>query len=206
MAEPARLLIASGNPHKAAELGQIMHEALAGVEFIILSAADFPGLEPPEETGATFAENALLKAHFYANASGLLTLADDSGLEVDALGGRPGVQSARYAATDQLRIARVLEELSGVPPERRKARFICVAALASPTGEALIRAGAVAGRITLAPRGTNGFGYDPIFELIEPPHAGRTTAELSPAQKNAISHRARALRAIAPELAARVRG
>ena len=212
-------VLATNNPDKAAELRRILDRLLPGFAVRALSGADFPGLDPPEETGATFEANALLKARAYARATGLLTLADDSGLLVDALDGRPGVLSARYGKTAAARNARVLEELAGLPPERRTARFECVVALAAPRPAfagapagrhadlpALTRRGTVEGRIAAAPRGQGGFGYDPIFELTEPPHAGRTVAQLDPAAKDALSHRGRALAALAPDLRAALSG
>lgn len=161
-------------------------------------------IEVPEE-GETFAENALAKARAYASASGLLTLADDSGLVVDALGGAPGVRSARFAgadASDEDRFNLLLEHLRDVPPERRRARFVCAIAIAEPTGEARVVEGRVEGYVAREPRGSHGFGYDPVFFL---PELGRTMAELSPEEKNRISHRARAgqaARAVLAELAA----
>ena len=198
----AKLLIATANDHKAGELRALLAETLAslvrGELPEILTLRDFDGMEPPEETGRTFDANARLKAEGCARAAGLWTLADDSGLAVDALCGRPGVRSARYAPTDAERIARLLGELEGIPAARRCARFECVMALASPAGECITCAGHVRGRIAIAPRGAGGFGYDPIFELLDPPHAGRMMAELSPAEKNGLSHRGRARRARAP--------
>ena len=147
------------------------------------------------ETGRTMAENAILKARAYAAASGLLTWADDSGLEVDALGGEPGVHSARYGgpgASDEERCRLLLRCLQGVPPTERTARFRCVVALVKPDGSLHTAEGVCEGRIALEPRGEGGFGYDPIFYL---PHLGRTMAELSLAEKNAVSHRARAAQA-----------
>ena len=193
------LLIATGNPHKVREIAQIL-DALAGgaAGFNILGAADFPGVPAPEETGATFEENALLKARAYAAATGLLTLADDSGIAVDALGGRPGVHSARYAPTADAANTKLLAELAGFPPEQRGAHYACVMALADPRGGSATREGILAGRITTAPRGAGGFGYDPVFELIHGEHAGQTTAEIGAEAKNAISHRGLALCAIAP--------
>ncbi|MEN6626536.1 MAG: RdgB/HAM1 family non-canonical purine NTP pyrophosphatase [Candidatus Sumerlaeia bacterium] len=192
------LLIATNNRHKIEELRQILVDVL-GADAIELKGADeFPDIPAPEETGSTFEANAVIKAQAYASATGLLTLADDSGLVVDALGGRPGVMSARYAATTEARNERVLGEMADVPAEKRAARFVCVAALAAPGGAVQTRTGTVEGRIAFAPRGAAGFGYDPIFELTEPPYAGFTTAELTAAQKHSISHRGRALRAIAP--------
>jgi XTP/dITP diphosphohydrolase len=195
-----RLLIASSNVHKLAELRALL-DALSGVGRVELVApSDFPGVAEPEESGATFEENALFKARYWAGAAGMLALADDSGLVVDALDGRPGVLSARYAADAQARNRRVLAELEDVPAQRRAARFVCVAALADPAGGVALRRGVVEGRIAQAPRGDGGFGYDPIFELVDGPHAGRAMAELSEVEKNALSHRGRALRAIAPVL------
>jgi XTP/dITP diphosphohydrolase len=152
-----------------------------------------------EEDGATFRENAAKKAVALAQASGLLALADDSGLEVDALGGEPGVRSSRYAgegANDPRRRAFLLEKLRGVPPPR-KARFVCVIAIAPPGVEVRYAEGECRGEITLAQRGTNGFGYDPIFQ---PEGHSQTMAELTPAEKNRISHRARAAEAAIPIL------
>lgn len=192
------LLVATGNRHKVREIEQILAHLAGGADFTLLSAADFPFIPAPEETGTTFEANALLKARAYAVASGLLVLADDSGLAVDALQGRPGVYSARYAPTSEAANARLLEALQGVEAGRRQARFECVAALADPHGGAAVRRGVLAGRIAAAPRGRGGFGYDPIFELTEGPHAGLTTAEIAAEEKNAISHRGRALASLAP--------
>ena len=182
------LLIATNNRGKLREYRQI----LAGLPFV-LTSLDEQGLdfEVPEE-GATFAANAIAKARAYAAASGLLTLADDSGLEVEALGGEPGVRSARYAgegASDAERIALLLSRLTGVPPERRQARFVCVIAVAEPGGQVRTVTGHVSGVIAPRPKGSGGFGYDPVFYI---PELGRTMAELSAAEKNRISHRARA--------------
>lgn len=197
---PARptLLIATNNAHKVREIGQILESLGGAADFTLLSGADFPDLAAPEETGATFEENALIKARAYAAATGLLTLADDSGLAVDALGGAPGVYSARYAPTSDAANERLLAELRGVEPARRGAHYACVMALADGRGGAAVRHGMLAGRIAQAPRGSGGFGYDPVFELTEAPHAGKTAAEIGAAEKNAISHRGRALAAIAP--------
>jgi len=146
-----------------------------------------------EETGKSFTENAILKARTYAEASGLVTLADDSGLEVDALGGEPGIQSARYGGlkTDEERYRLLLKRLEGVPWEKRSARFRCVIAIAFPGGEVHTFEGSCEGMINFEPRGQYGFGYDPVFYL---PEYGLTMAELPPEEKNRISHRARALR------------
>ena len=145
-----------------------------------------------EENGATYAENARIKAVAYAARSGLVTLADDSGLEVDALGGEPGIYSARYAgekATDAERVAFLLRKLEGVAPARRGARFVCVIAIASPEGDVTFCRGECSGVIAAAPRGDMGFGYDPVFLL---PDRGLTVAELQPEEKNRVSHRGRA--------------
>lgn len=199
------LLIATGNRHKAEEMAAILHRLLPDAPFRLLTTADFPGVPEPEETGATFLENAAIKAHAYARATGALALADDSGLVVDALDGRPGVRSARYAETPEARIARVLSELEGVADEARGARFACVAALARPDGAVELREGSLEGRIVREPRGAGGFGYDPIFAPVaspagDPNATGRTLAEYSEAEKNGVSHRARALEAIADAL------
>lgn len=205
-ADVPALLLATGNRHKVGEMDAILRGLLGGVAFRTLCAADFPDVEEPEETGETFVENALIKAHSYARATGLLALADDSGLVVDALDGRPGVRSARYAETPAGRIERVLAELEGVPAERRAARFVCVAALADPRGPAHVREGRVEGRIGFEPRGAGGFGYDPIFVPTAEPEGdpangeGRTLAEYGEEEKNAVSHRGRALVEIAGEL------
>jgi XTP/dITP diphosphohydrolase len=201
MTEPIRLLLASGNAHKRMELARILEGSLPGLRFELATPADYPEVAEPEETGATFEANALLKARAWAAATGQPALADDSGLVVDALEGRPGVFSARYAATTDERNARVLMEMEGVTEDRRGARFVCVAALALPGGAVVAREGRVEGRVGHAPRGDKGFGYDPIFVLTEPPYAGRAMAELNEAEKNAISHRWRALAALAPVLA-----
>lgn len=189
------MLVATRNAGKVAEIAAIT----APLGYRVLSAADVPGLPEVDETGMTFSENARLKALSAAAHAGVLTLADDSGLEVDALGGRPGVYSARFAgegATDEANNARLLDELRGVPPERRGARYVCVIALAAPDGAGGAQVlgefrGELEGRIADGPRGAGGFGYDPLMEL---PELGRTVAELSMAEKNEISHRARALR------------
>jgi XTP/dITP diphosphohydrolase len=153
-----------------------------------------------EETGRTFAENAAQKALAYAEAAGMPTLADDSGLEVDALGGAPGVYSARYAgpgASDEDRYRKLLAALAETPPERRTARFRCAVAIARPEGQVEIAEGKCEGTITFGPRGEHGFGYDPVFYV---PAFDRTMAELPAETKNRVSHRARALQAARPLL------
>ena len=173
---------------------------------VLLVPLDRIGLvEVPPEGGESFLENARRKAEFVARTVGRLALADDSGLEVDALGGQPGVMSARFGGPwkrDADRNRLLLSKLEGVPPERRTARFHCVVAIASPNGLVSVADGACEGRITLAPRGDRGFGYDPIFEV---PSLGLTLAEVGPDVKNRLSHRAKAIakaRAILEELLA----
>lgn len=183
-----RLLIATSNPGKLREYRSLLHD----VPFGLVSLQDARINLDVAETGQTYVENAILKAATLAEASGLLTLADDSGLEVDALGGEPGVRSARYAgdnATDADRIRYLLSRLHGVPPEKRTARFVCVIAIARPDGHADVVSGEVGGLIATAPRGHQGHGYDPVFVV---PELGKTMAELSPEQKDRISHRGHA--------------
>ncbi|MBI5305308.1 MAG: XTP/dITP diphosphatase [Chloroflexi bacterium] len=183
-----KLLIATHNRGKLREYQEIF----AGLPYELVTLDDVGIQDDVEETGATFAENAHLKATAYARASGLLTLADDSGLEVDALGGEPGIRSKRYAgddASDAARVVFLLDKLRDVPRAQRAARFRCVIVLASPRGDTRECAGACEGEIAFAPRGANGFGYDPVFLFSE---RGLTMAELSSAEKNRISHRARA--------------
>jgi XTP/dITP diphosphohydrolase len=196
MAAPT-LVMASRNPGKVRELREILQDL--GVH--LLSLADFPELPEIPEEGPTFAENAAAKAREVARLTGLPALADDSGLEVPALGGKPGVFSARYAQdrtapappTDEDNWGKLLEEMAGVPLEGRQARFVCEIALALPDGRLFMARGECAGRIALTPQGRQGFGYDPVFTV---PEYGRTMAELGPRVKNRISHRARALAAL----------
>ena len=190
MSEKQKLLVATGNPGKLREVSQI----LAGMPFEVLSLKDLGISMEVEETGATFAENAILKAEAYCVSAGVLTLADDSGLVVDALSGRPGVLSARYGGeglTDPQRVELLLEELENIPWEKRTARFRCVIALAWPGGRLETVEGTVEGIIQYEPEGSNGFGYDPIFHL---PERGCTTAQLETSDKNRISHRGQAVR------------
>jgi len=194
-----KLVLASGNAGKLRELSALL--APLGYELVAQSAL---GIDTPPETGVTFTENALLKARHAAAVSGFPALADDSGIEVDALGGRPGVHSARYAgehATDTDNLEKLLVELQGVPPERRTARYQCVIVLARSADDAhpLIAQGTWEGRVLEAPRGTGGFGYDPIFL---PRGMQLTAAELPPAEKNARSHRGLALQALVQKLRA----
>jgi len=187
-----RIVIASRNRGKVREIGQIF--AGIGVELVTLD--DVPPFPEPEETGETFLENARIKARAAAEASGLPALADDSGIEVDALGGAPGVRSARYGGPgldDAGRCARLLAALRDVPEAERGANFRCVMVLWPPPGadwEPLASEGFFYGRIAGRPAGTNGFGYDPVFFV---PEAKRTAAEMTAEEKNAMSHRYRAL-------------
>jgi len=194
-----RLLVATGNPGKLRELRAIL--ASLPVELVGLADAGPELPPPPEETGDTFLANALLKARAYAAWSGLATVADDSGLEVDALGGAPGVRSARYAgagATDQANLDKLLAELAGVPPERRTARFRCAAVLVDPRLGSWHAEAAWEGRLLDAPRGTGGFGYDPVFV---PDGWTCTSAEADAETKDAASHRGQAFRALRPSIA-----
>ena len=193
-------MLATRNEHKVAELSRIL--AAAGVADRLTGLDAFPGAPDVPETGLTFADNALLKAHAIAAYTGLPAVADDSGLCVDALNGMPGVLSARWSGRhgdDEANLRLVLAQLSDVPDERRGAQFVCSAALVLPSGKEHVSEGIVSGRLIREPRGTNGFGYDPIFV---PDRSEMTTAEMDPAAKDAISHRGRALRALAPIIAA----
>ena len=185
-----KLLLATGNAAKVREYKLL----LEGIPFEVVTVAE-QGIEVEvSESGKTMEENATLKALSYARLSNLLTLADDSGLEVDILGGEPGVMSARYAgagASDKDRIERLLNKLDDTPWEKRTARFRCVIAIAKPSGWVETCEGVCNGIVTFNPRGTSGFGYDPVFYL---PQFGKTMAELSPEEKNDISHRGRAAR------------
>ncbi|MGI2335691.1 MAG: XTP/dITP diphosphatase [Dehalogenimonas sp.] len=182
------LLLATNNPGKVKEYTELF----TGAGFYLVTPKD-KGMEiDPVETGQTFAENAVIKAEVLSAASGLLTLADDSGLEVDALGGAPGVRSARYAgdgATDADRNALLLENMKDISEPQRTARFRCAIAIAGSGHRTQVVEGVVEGIITDKPRGSGGFGYDPVFYL---PELGCTMAELTPEEKNGLSHRARA--------------
>jgi XTP/dITP diphosphohydrolase len=197
-----RLVLATANQHKLAELTRILEAGRVEVE--LAGLGEFPGAPEVAETGATFDENALLKARAIAEFTGLPAVADDSGLCVDALNGMPGVLSARWAGghgDDEANLRLVLAQVSDVPDERRGAQFCCAAALVLPSGKEHVSEGTVYGTLTREPRGSNGFGYDPIFV---PDGSELTTAEMDPAAKDAISHRGRALRALAPVIAAMV--
>jgi XTP/dITP diphosphohydrolase len=183
-----KLLLATNNNGKVQEFRSL----LKSIDFDLVTLNDIGITTKVEETGQTMEENARLKATIYAAESGLLTLADDSGLEVDALGGEPGVRSARYAgnnASDTDRVNYLLSKLISVPWEKRTARFRCVIAIATPEGNFALCDGECCGLITFEPKGSNGFGYDPVFYF---PELGKTMAELSPEIKGRISHRANA--------------
>jgi XTP/dITP diphosphohydrolase len=196
-----RLLLATHNAGKQAEIAVL----LAELPLTLIGPAAWreqggADLAAPVEDGPTYAANALLKAHAAHRASGLAALADDSGLEVDALGGAPGVRSARFAgprATDEENNALLLARLAGRRPAERTARFVCAAALVAPGGVSVVTAGEVRGHILEAPRGSGGFGYDPLFFFAP---FGSTFGEASGADKNAVSHRAGAFRAMAAEI------
>lgn len=191
---PLTLVMATRNPGKVREMADLLRD----LEVRLLSLADFPELPEIPEAGATFAENASAKAREVARRTGLPALADDSGLEVEALGGRPGVYSARYAQdrtggrtpTDEDNWRKLLMELQDIPGEHRRARFVCEIALAWPDGRLHTTRGELEGLIALEPKGTQGFGYDPVFWV---PAYQATAAELDLAVKNRISHRAQAL-------------
>jgi XTP/dITP diphosphohydrolase len=195
---PTEVLLATRNPHKLDELRRILADVQPDLRVIGLDDAA-PYDEVPE-TAATFADNALTKARVGAQATGLITVADDSGLAVDALNGMPGVLSARWSGRhgdDAANLRLLLDQIVDVPDGRRGAAFVCAAALATPSGGQVVVEGQMPGRLVRQPRGHNGFGYDPIFVAD-----GKTltNGELPPAEKDAISHRGKALRAIAPHI------
>jgi len=183
-------VLATANPGKVRELGRLVGE---WGPVVVESLALHAGLSLPDETGETYAENAALKARAVAAATGVPALADDSGLEVAALGGAPGVRSARYADTDSARIEKLLAALAGVAGRDREARFVCVVAAAWPDGGLVSAEGVCAGRIAERPSGGGGFGYDPVFVADE---LGRSFATATPEEKDRLSHRARAVRAL----------
>ncbi|MEU5401979.1 RdgB/HAM1 family non-canonical purine NTP pyrophosphatase [Streptomyces sp. NPDC005963] len=191
-----RLILATRNAGKITELRAILADAKLPHELV--GADAYPQIPDVKETGVTFAQNALLKAHALAQATGLPAIADDSGLCVDVLGGAPGIFSARWAGThgdDTANLNLLLAQLSDIAPEHRGAHFFCAAALALPDGTERVVEGRMLGTLRHLPAGTNGFGYDPI---LQPEGETRTAAELSPAEKNAISHRGKAFRALVP--------
>jgi len=194
-----KIVLASSNAHKVQEILEIW----GPTPFKISTLKDYPSLKPIEETGKTFEENALIKARTLFEHTGLGAIADDSGLEVDALGGEPGIFSARYAgepSNDQLNLEKVVRNLWALNPHQwgdYTARFICVAAWVSPEGIESTFRGVIEGKIISNPRGEYGFGYDPIFYV---PKFGKTTAELPPFEKNEISHRSKAFLALKSHL------
>lgn len=202
----ARLVLATHNAHKLAELRAILvPSGGSGVPGLVadevVSAAGLGAPEPVED-GLTFSANALLKARALARATGLIAVADDSGLAVDVLGGAPGIFSARWAGRhgdDAANLDLLLAQLADIAPEHRAAQFVCAAALVTPDGHEHVEHGFLRGTLLTERRGTGGFGYDPI---LLPTGAERSTAELSAAEKNAISHRGEAFRALAPHIAA----
>ncbi len=185
-----RLLVATTNPNKVAEIRRV----LAGLAVDVVTLEQWPGVAAPEETGRTFEENARLKAIYYAQTTGELTVAEDSGLEIDALGGIPGVESARYAGEHTSypeKFARLYAALDQAGQRDSPARFVCALALASPNDVAFEARGVVEGRVAATPSGRGGFGYDPFF--FYPPY-GRTLADVTPEEKLAVSHRGQAFR------------
>jgi len=191
-----KLLLATNNPGKVDEYRTL----LEGLPLAMTTPAEEGLASGPEESGATFEENALVKARYYGGASGILALADDSGLEVDALNGEPGVHSARYAgdgATDAELVRFLLAKLEDIPWQRRIARFRCVIALVWPGGAEETFHGSREGYITTEPKGRNGFGYDPVFYV---PELGKTFAQVEPEVKNRLSHRAEAARKVVQRL------
>lgn len=199
MRRPDRLLLATNNPRKLAELRRIL--AAAGLRIEVLGLGDVTGYPEPEETERTFEGNAFLKADAAARETGMLAIADDSGLEVDELNGMPGVRSARWAGPacdDEDNNALLLAQMDGVVTERRAARFVCALAMVSPDGQRRVWHGVMPGHIAEAPAGENGFGYDSVFV---PAGMRVTSAELSDEEKDSISHRGIAVRAFAGFLA-----
>ncbi|MBU4335895.1 MAG: RdgB/HAM1 family non-canonical purine NTP pyrophosphatase [Actinobacteria bacterium] len=196
----ARLVLATHNRHKLGELRAILHPALPGLDpAAVVSAADLD-LPEPVEDGLTFEANALLKARAIVAATGLPAVADDSGLAVDVLGGAPGIFSARWCGRhgdDAANLDLLLAQLADIAAPHRGARFVCAAALVTPDGREVVEHGALVGTLADGPRGSNGFGYDPI---LVPTGLTRTCAELTPAEKNARSHRGQAFRALVPAL------
>jgi XTP/dITP diphosphohydrolase len=190
-----KLVVATHNPKKAVEMATVLGRLSPGVEAV--SLADFPGAPEPEETGATYAENAVIKAESAYRHTGLLCLADDAGLEVDALPGELGPLSKRFAGPETPfhdKMALILDRLAEVPADQRTARFRCCVAVIGPGVPLRVFESTCEGVVASAPRGSGGFGYDPIFYL---PELGRTMAELSPDEKHEVSHRGKVLREVA---------
>lgn len=195
-----RVVLATRNAHKVIELREILADLVQEIGLEVVGVTEFPDVDDVVEDGVTFAENATLKAVAVAVATGLPAIADDSGLAVDVLGGAPGIFSARWSGahgSDRANVELLLSQLGDVRDEHRAAGFVCAAALAMPDGRVVVREGQVRGTLTRAPRGTNGFGYDPIL-LVD--GDTRTLAEYDNNEKNAISHRGVALRALAADL------
>jgi XTP/dITP diphosphohydrolase len=195
-----RVVLATRNGHKVRELRTILADLIEELDLEIVGLGEFPDVPDVVETGVTFAQNATLKAVAAARATGLPALADDSGLAVNVLGGMPGVFSARWAGThgqDRANLEMLLGQLTDVPDELRSAAFVCVAALALPDGNVVLRRGRMPGMLAREPRGDNGFGYDPILVVDGDT---RTAAELTFEEKNAISHRGEAFRALEADL------
>ncbi|MET9959065.1 RdgB/HAM1 family non-canonical purine NTP pyrophosphatase [Streptomyces sp. NPDC006326] len=202
MTSSRRLILATRNAGKVSELRAILSDA--GLPYELVGADAYPEIPDVKETGITFAENALLKAHALARATGLPAIADDSGLCVDVLNGAPGIFSARWAGThgdDKANLELLLAQLSDIDDVHRGAHFACAAALALPDGTERVVEGRLPGTLRHTPTGTGGFGYDPI---LQPEGDTRTCAELTPAEKNAISHRGKAFRALVPFIRALV--
>lgn len=196
-----RLVLATHNRHKLVELRAILHPALPGLDLdAVVTSADV-GVPEPVEDGLTFADNALIKARALVAATGLPAVADDSGLAVDVLGGAPGIFSARWCGRhgdDRANLDLLLGQLADIADPHRTARFVCAAALVTPDGAEVVETGTLDGTLAVAPRGGNGFGYDPV---LVPLGDTRTCAELDPDEKNAISHRGQAFRALVPPVA-----
>ena len=200
MSADIRLVLATHNAHKVGELRAILAPVLPGLDPASVVGARDVGAPEPVEDGVTFAENALIKARALAAFTGLPAVADDSGLSVDVLGGSPGIFSARWAGQhgdDRANLDLLLAQLADISLEHRGARFVCAAALVTPDGFEHVETGALEGTLATAPRGSYGFGYDPI---LVPTGDSRTCAELTPEEKNAISHRGTAFRALVPTL------
>lgn len=203
-----RLVLATRNEHKVSELRPILAEAFAAaggtvvdLDADLVGVTAFPDVEDVVESGVTFAENALLKARVVCAATGLVALADDSGLAVDVLGGAPGIFSARWSGRhgdDRANLTLLLDQLADVPDDHRGAGFVCAAAMVTPDGLERVEHGRIRGVLTRTPRGDGGFGYDPILELPD----GRTLAQLPADEKNGISHRSQAFRSLAPSVLA----
>ncbi len=195
-----RIVLATRNDHKVGELRAILDDVLTELDLTVVGLSDFPEVADVVEDGITFVDNATLKARAAATATGLPALADDSGLAVDVLGGAPGIFSARWSGRhgdDRANLELLLAQVSDVKDEHRGAGFVCAAVLALPDGQTVAAEGHFRGTLAREPRGSNGFGYDPILLLDD----GRTAAELTPEQKNAMSHRGKAFRALAGRFA-----